>query len=255
MANSAGGGLTMDIHKPKPWHGLREFLKEYLIIVIGVLTALGAEAVVERLHERQMSAEAREAVRAEVRLDLANVDRRLAAQTCINDRIREIEGLLDAAEHGRSFQAATLVSVVSTPQAYTERWEAATAGGRTSLFSSDEQRDLARIYHQFGFMNERKAEEEDAWARLGALEGREQLSPEMLARAREALAQAKMLNRRQWTFIYNATQYAGMIGLKADPHLLADFSARVGGKPAFCLPITATHADAQRINADPPGLP
>jgi len=30
----------MDIHKPKPWHGLREFLKEYLIIVIGVLTAL-----------------------------------------------------------------------------------------------------------------------------------------------------------------------------------------------------------------------
>ncbi|MDB5442210.1 MAG: hypothetical protein JWP73_586, partial [Phenylobacterium sp.] len=33
----------MDIHKPKPWHGLREFLKEYAIIVVGVLTALAAE--------------------------------------------------------------------------------------------------------------------------------------------------------------------------------------------------------------------
>lgn len=32
----------MDIHKPKPWHGVREFLKEYLIIVVGVLTALAA---------------------------------------------------------------------------------------------------------------------------------------------------------------------------------------------------------------------
>ena len=31
----------MDIHKPKPWHGFREFLKEYAIIVVGVLTALG----------------------------------------------------------------------------------------------------------------------------------------------------------------------------------------------------------------------
>ena len=25
----------MDLHKPKPWHGLREFLKEYVIIVVG----------------------------------------------------------------------------------------------------------------------------------------------------------------------------------------------------------------------------
>jgi len=33
----------MDIHKPKPWHGWREFLKEYGIIVLGVLTALGLE--------------------------------------------------------------------------------------------------------------------------------------------------------------------------------------------------------------------
>ncbi len=42
----------MDIHKPKPWHGFREFLKEYVIIVVGVLTALGAEQGVEWLHWR-----------------------------------------------------------------------------------------------------------------------------------------------------------------------------------------------------------
>jgi hypothetical protein len=30
----------MDIHKPKPIHNWREFLKEYAIIVLGVLTAL-----------------------------------------------------------------------------------------------------------------------------------------------------------------------------------------------------------------------
>ena len=51
----------MDIHKPKPWHGLREFLKEYLIIFVGVLTALAAEQAVEALHwmERVDAAESR----------------------------------------------------------------------------------------------------------------------------------------------------------------------------------------------------
>jgi hypothetical protein len=38
----------MDIHKPKPWHGLREFLKEYAIIVVGVLTALAGEQAVDK---------------------------------------------------------------------------------------------------------------------------------------------------------------------------------------------------------------
>lgn len=40
----------MDIHRPKPWHGLREFFKEYGIIVLGVLTALALEQLVEAVH-------------------------------------------------------------------------------------------------------------------------------------------------------------------------------------------------------------
>jgi hypothetical protein len=60
----------MDIHKPKPWHGVREFLKEYAIIVVGVLTALGAEQAVEWAHRQQEVAETREALKAEIDLDL-----------------------------------------------------------------------------------------------------------------------------------------------------------------------------------------
>lgn len=63
-------GSDMEIHKPKPWHGWREFLKEYAIIVVGVLTALGAEQAVEWLHRQNEVAEAREALRAEVANDL-----------------------------------------------------------------------------------------------------------------------------------------------------------------------------------------
>ena len=56
----------MDIHKPKPWHGVREFLKEYAIIVVGVLTALGAEQAVEWLHTDHEISESRAALRAEI---------------------------------------------------------------------------------------------------------------------------------------------------------------------------------------------
>ncbi len=59
----------MEIHKPKPWRGWREFLKEYGIIVLGVLTALGAEQGVEWLRTRTEVAETRAALRAEISQD------------------------------------------------------------------------------------------------------------------------------------------------------------------------------------------
>jgi hypothetical protein len=45
----------MEIHRLKPVHGWREFLKEVGIIVLGVLIALAAEQAAETLrHEQQV---------------------------------------------------------------------------------------------------------------------------------------------------------------------------------------------------------
>lgn len=52
-------------HLPKPLHGWREFAGEVGIIVIGVLIALGAEQLVERVHHRSQVREAVEKLRAE----------------------------------------------------------------------------------------------------------------------------------------------------------------------------------------------
>jgi hypothetical protein len=56
----------MDIHKPKPWHGARELLKEVGIIVIGVLIALSADQAVQWLHVQREVSEAREALHDEI---------------------------------------------------------------------------------------------------------------------------------------------------------------------------------------------
>ncbi len=81
----------MDIHKPKPWHGWREFLKEYVIIVVGVLTALAAEQGVEWLHHRADVAEARRALDAEVAFDITSFDFTLAQAKCMSQRLDELD--------------------------------------------------------------------------------------------------------------------------------------------------------------------
>jgi hypothetical protein len=57
----------MDVHKPKPWHGAREFAKQIGTILIGVLLALGAEQGVEWLHRQHELAETRKALRLELK--------------------------------------------------------------------------------------------------------------------------------------------------------------------------------------------
>ena len=81
----------MDIHKPKPWHGVRDFLKEYVIIVIGVLTALAAEQAVVKLH----SAHVIETAETAMRIELADDDGpqafvRLAITPCLR---RDLDSL------------------------------------------------------------------------------------------------------------------------------------------------------------------
>src|SRR4051794_8071910 len=86
----------MDIHKPKPWHGVREFLKEYVIIVVGVLTALAAEGAVEAVRHRMEAAEATEAIRGEIVSDITRIRQRDFAHGCVDKRLNELSGVVDA---------------------------------------------------------------------------------------------------------------------------------------------------------------
>jgi hypothetical protein len=87
----------MDIHKPKPWRGVREFLKEIGTIVIGVLIALGAEQAVETFHKSQELHETRDALRDEIARNATTVRINEAQDTC---RIARLDQLQAWAEGG-----------------------------------------------------------------------------------------------------------------------------------------------------------
>jgi hypothetical protein len=149
----------MEIHKPKPWHGLREFLKEYVIIVVGVLTALGAEQGVEWLHWRHLAAEAEHDLATGIRSDLVNAYNYLVIENCGRTRTAKLAAELEKPGpdwHGdpMPLSAATRAThVLPTVYAFSgvpwshEAWATAVASGVLNHMPKDRVSRYAEIYH------------------------------------------------------------------------------------------------------------
>jgi hypothetical protein len=129
----------MDIHKPKPWHGGREFVKEIGTIVIGVLIALGAEQAVEWLHWRIEAAEAREALKEEVRIDATNSAASVVESRCMGERLQDLVALARGGAHA-DMGEALLTSPNSTA------WDVAKAGQALSHMPLKERLAFGHFY-------------------------------------------------------------------------------------------------------------
>ena len=182
----------MDIHKPKPWHGVREFLKEYVIIVVGVLTALAAEQGVEWLHWRHQAEVTEARLEAEMRTNLLNAYGQLINQRCYNDRLAALaeplrgRGLWRGAAIRRTpaaaaeilppyIRAGILTSAV--PPVYMSlggvwpdgSWTAALASGVTLHMDQARTDRYARLYRTFATMRDVQTAEAETAAKLSQL--------------------------------------------------------------------------------------
>jgi type II secretory pathway pseudopilin PulG len=144
----------MHVHLPKPLHGWRAFAGEVGIIVVGVLIALAAQQVVESVHDRHVAEQARENVRAEAAMDASFIQGRLSAQGCVERRLGELSDILGKAGEGDLHPQPTWISLPPTIPFFTGRWQAATASGRNSLFSPEEQEQFGLLYQIFERYND-----------------------------------------------------------------------------------------------------
>ena len=128
----------MDIHKPKPWRGVREFLKEYAIIVVGVLTALGAEQAVEWLHWRRLAVETEADLAAGLKVDLGNAVQWIAAAPCnVADNAQLTQALSSDAPRWRAIPSRydstpPIVLIQPGPLWSHDAWETALSSGALS---------------------------------------------------------------------------------------------------------------------------
>ena len=210
----------MHFHLPKPLHGWREFVGEVGIIVVGVLIALGAEQVVEGIHDRNVADETRASVRAELQTGLASLALRQEAEPCIDRRLGEVRHLVD--EWGRSGRFETPTWVAQAPRigVTLSRYDSASAAGRLALLPSDEQFRLGLIATGLRGFGDTQAQEGLVWAKLRELQsGPEALSPTDRTLVRAALQDAGTLD-------YNMRTLTGQIlGLGASDGLHPDYAA------------------------------
>jgi hypothetical protein len=135
----------MHFHLPKPLHGWREFAGEVGIIVIGVLTALAAEQLVEEWQWHRKVDVVRKALMGELANDRARWEVDMIAARCAN---REIDKLDQWAQAGGTGPPPAGVSVNPGDffWMHSANWTLATGSQTLDHFPINEQLALASLY-------------------------------------------------------------------------------------------------------------
>jgi hypothetical protein len=182
----------MHVHLPKQLHGWREFLKEYAIIVLGVLTALALDQLVEAGHDRRLAREAREAINQELQTDLDRVTYRARQQSCIVKRLDDIQALLAGWRGDSAFPPGLRVGFPGDVGLVDQRWQANLASARFSEQPPDQQADQASIYTLIHVIDKVENREIESWSQLRTVElGSQALSTASKPMIAQALASAR----------------------------------------------------------------
>jgi hypothetical protein len=96
----------MHVHKPKAAHGLREFLSEIAILVIGILIALSAEQVVEQVHLNGRMRQAHEQLLTKTVSNARSALYWLALSLCLDQQLKTADQRSGGPQHGRPATSA-----------------------------------------------------------------------------------------------------------------------------------------------------
>jgi hypothetical protein len=212
----------MDIHKPKPWAGWREFVKEIGTIVIGVLIALGAEQAVEWLHWQQRTHEAEQSMRGELSRATVYAQIHITVEACELDMLQKVRATLLAPGDGwrppyviRDTQGADhgLLEVPINPWSG-ESWRNAQADGTVNHLSAGTQARYSADFTKLAATRANNEVENALAAELGSLTAPRRLDSQsrtdylrLIAREQESVREMALLSRQ-------VLRDAGKLGMK-----------------------------------------
>jgi len=155
----------MHFRLPKPLHGWRAFIGEVGVIVLGVLLALGAQQAVEAFHLRESVSQMRDAMRAELAIDLKRLQVNLAQDPCMYAR-------LDAILRWTASTAANArIANVGRPYLanyHTSTWDITKTSPVAGHLSLKEQLTYASAYDAIANEQRYLYEEQRSWTDLAA---------------------------------------------------------------------------------------
>lgn len=160
----------MRLKLPKPLKGWREFAGEVGVIVLGVLLALGAQQLVERLNARSEATKSMDAIRVELAHSAGAFEERAATQPCLDRRLAELEQIFAAARRTGRLPKVGFISHPPMRPIPTSAWTWAAANETYGDFDPKVRDALSRIYSQGSDFWRDVVIEQEMWATLRLLE-------------------------------------------------------------------------------------
>jgi hypothetical protein len=241
----------MEVHTPKPIRNWREFLKEYAIIVIGVLTALAAEQTAEWLHWRQQVEDARTVIASETAFNLEGAISRMRTLSCIEQRLDALAIILDEAARTGNLPPVGTVGQAPRHQWHSGAWESVVASQTAAHFPPQQLAGLGTLYKNVDRLNEYAVPDTLGWADLYAMVGPgRKLDAASEAALRTAISRQRNTSRIMATVSTSLVAQARAMNLpftKADLDLITAAEKRpvdsamqtlfAGALPASTVPI------------------
>jgi len=172
----------MHFRLPKPLHGWREFAGEVGIIVVGVLIALAAEQVVEKISWDYRANGATDSLREEVGFHYIDASEAVIAQPCIDAQLKGLEAGLEKNPYtsAKAYSEDQFVQFVyrapSRPWS-DNKWAAIVGEGVASHLNKDLRRNLGDHYAQVAIMRENNRATDQLGWRLNVLTGTWPIDP------------------------------------------------------------------------------
>ena len=205
----------MHVHLPKPLHGWRAFVGEVGIVVFGVLIALAFGQLAQSVDNRVAAAQARDAIRAEVRENLWWLELRGKYEPCIGRMVADLRGVLDRVREGQATPLITNVDFPVHSKITSLRWNANAQAGRASLFSEQELRVLGNMYFTTDEFRDSQEREATVWSKIAFVEGLKHFSPIDVHDLGALLAEARYRDFRAKLDIERGRQWAARLHLTA----------------------------------------
>jgi len=159
----------MDLHKPKPWHGWRDFLKEFATIVLGVSVALAAEQGVEWLHWQGEVKAARQAIHDEMIANNRYFQRRIAIAPCMDRQVAEAGRILDDLEAKRPPGHFTVFQLGIGSNLREGEWQSDRASQTLTHFPRSELALMSDQYAELSDFAGWMEDEQNNWLALSVL--------------------------------------------------------------------------------------
>lgn len=226
----------MPVSIPQPPHGWRALAWEVVVVVVGVLIALGAQQLAENLSWRDKVAVQREALNTDIAAGIGSIALRRIWQPCRDRKAEEIERLLSARAQGRTLPVVGHVGAPYTVWEPVSSYEGAISDGSLAKMPFAVRRKYEDLVSNIRNVNRLQEQEFQVWLKLQRLDHPDRMTEADWSDVRGVLGELQVLNQRLMSVV-ESTEMRAPMGIK-----LPDQRGELNGEPwgdDFCRPLLA----------------